>query len=126
MRIEKGDVVFLKNGTPALVRDVKKESGTAILDENLSEVQKQTARGIKNHLNENQRSSYNVSLKSVESDDKREEIESLHEVVQNLRSNKRTDQKVLKYLENELMHLMLREDYTPKNYEVKTDTLPQY
>jgi hypothetical protein len=92
----------------------------------LSEVQKQASRGVKNHLSENQRSSYNVTLKSVENDDKREEIEGLHEVVQNLRSNKRTDQKVLKYLENELMHLMLRENYTPKNYEVKMDSLPQY
>jgi hypothetical protein len=126
MRIEKGDVVFMKNGTPALVREVNKENGKAILDESLSEVQKQSSRGIKNYLNERQRASYNVTLNSVENDDKREEIEGLHEVVQNLRSNKRTDQKVLKYLENELMHLMLRENYTPKNYEVKTDTLPQY
>lgn len=126
MRIEKGDVVFLKNGTPALVKEVKQDGGRAILDENLSEVQKRTERGIKNYLSESQRASYNVTIKSIESEDKREEIEGLHEVVQNLRSNRRTDPKVLKYLENELMHLMLREKYTPKNYEVNMDTLPKY
>jgi hypothetical protein len=126
MRINKGDVVFLKNGTPALIKEVKKDGGHAILEESLAEVQKQTARGIKNHLNETQRSSYNTTIRSVENENKKDEIESLREVVQNLRSNKRTDQKVLKYLENELMHLMLREDYTPKNFEVNMDSLPQY
>lgn len=126
MRIVNGDVVFLRNGTPALVKEVNSETGKVILDYDLKNVQKVTEKGLKNHLTESQRASYNVTLREVESSDKKEEIQDLHEVIQNLRSNRRTDPKVLHYLENELMHRMLRENYTPPNFEVNKENLPQY
>ena len=126
MRITNGDVVFLRNGSPALVKEVNREAGKVLLDYDLKDVQKMTEHGLKNHLSENQRASYNVTLREVESSDKYEEIQDLHEVIQNLRANRRTDPKVLHYLENELMHRMHRENYTPPNFEVDMDNLPQY
>jgi hypothetical protein len=126
MRIVKGDVVFQRNGSPAVVKEVVRENGKVVLDYDLEKVQKTAERGLKNHLNEAQRASYNLTLKDVESSDKREEITDLYDAIQNLRANRRTDPKVLHYLENELMHRMHREKFTPQNYEVDLDTIPQY
>lgn len=126
MKMVNGDVIFLRNGAPAVVKNVDHSSGKVVLEEDLSKVQKQTENGLKNNLDESQRASYNVHLKSVEGDSKQEEIRNLYETILFLKDSRQADPKVLRYLENELMHRMLRDDYTPPNYQVDKRNLPQY
>lgn len=126
MRITKGDVVFQRNGSPAVVKDIEQDSRKVVLDENIDSVQKAAARGLKNNLNEAQREAFNITLKDVENSDKQQEISELYETIENLRSGKKTDPKVLRYLENELMHRMHRENFVPQNYRHDLDNFPQY
>ncbi|NBO37283.1 hypothetical protein EBU99_01735 [bacterium] len=126
MRIMKGDVVFQRDGSPALVKNVDVESGKVLLDYELGNIQKASEKGVKNSLEERQRSAYNLTLRDVESADKKEEIQNLYDVIDNLKTSRRSDPKLIRYLENELMHRMHRENYTPPNYEVDLENLPQY
>jgi len=126
MNLVNGDVVFLRNGAPAVVKNVDQSSGKVVLDDDLAKVQQQSEKGLKNHLDEKQRASYNVHLQSVEGDSKQEEIRNLYETILFLKDSRQVDPKVLRYLENELMHRMHRDDYTPPNYQVDMRNLPQY
>jgi hypothetical protein len=126
MKMVNGDIIFLSSGRPAVVKNVDYESGTVELENDLTKIQKQSEKGIKNNLDENQRSAYNVNLKSVEADSKQDEIQNLYELIQSYKESKRIDPKVLRYLENELMHRMLRDEYTPPNYQTDLRNIPQY
>jgi hypothetical protein len=126
MKMVNGDVIFLSTGRPAVVKNVDYESGTVELENDLAKIQKQSEKGIKNNLDEKQRSAYNVNLKSVEADSKKDEIQNLYELIQSYKESKRIDPKVLRYLENELMHRMLRDEHTPPNYQTDLRNIPQY
>ncbi|MFZ9521060.1 MAG: hypothetical protein ACO3A4_11350 [Silvanigrellaceae bacterium] len=126
MKMVNGDVIFLSNGRPAVVKKVEHELGTVELENDLSKIQKQADKGLKNTLDEKQRASYNVNLKNIESDSKQEEIQNLYEMIQSYKESKRIDPKVLHYLENELLHRMLRDQYSPPNYQTDLRNVPQY
>ncbi|NBW83385.1 hypothetical protein EBR21_16675 [bacterium] len=125
MKMVNGDVIFLGNGRPAVVKNVDYGAGTVELENDLAKIQKQAEGGIKNNLDEKQRAAYNVSLKNIESDSKKEEIQNLYDMIQSYKETKRVDPKVMRYLENELMHRMLRDEYTPPNYQTDLRNLAQ-
>jgi len=126
MRVMNGDVVFLRDGSPAVVKKVNPESGDVVLDYEVTKVQKHAQNGIKNSLDERQRSSYNLNLSQIKDETKQEEIQNLYDLIQDLKETKRIDPKVLHYLENELMHRMNRDKYVPPEYEVNFRNVPQY
>jgi hypothetical protein len=126
MRIVNGDVIYLRDGSPALVRNVNREAGEVVLDYDLRNVQKQAANGIKNGLDEQQRKAYESKLSEIKDDSKHEEIKNLYALIQFHKESKRVDPKVLHYLENELMHRMLRDNYVPENYQENLRNVPQY
>lgn len=126
VKIVNGDIIFLRNGTPAVVKNVDKSSGQVVLESEMSKVQQQAENGVKNSLDENQRESYNTNLSKIRDDSKQDEIQNLYELIQSHRQSKQIDPKVLRYLENELMHRMLRDDYTPPNFQVDLKNVPQY
>lgn len=125
MKITNGDIVFLRDGAPAVVKNVNHDDGKVVLERDLKKVQKQAEDGVINHLDEKQRASYKLSLNAVKDDTKQEEIQNLYDLIQNYRESKRIDPKVLHYLENELMHRMNRDGYTPPDYAVDLRNLPQ-
>lgn len=126
MKMVNGDIVFLRDGAPAVVKKVDHETGKVVLDNDITKVQKQVEKGLKNHLDERQRSAYNLNLNNIQDDSKQEEIQNLYDLIQNLKESKRADPKVLHYLENELLHRMHRDNYTPPNFEVDMRNLPNY
>ena len=126
MRIVNGDIIYLRDGSPAVVKKVSRESGQVISDDDIKSVQKQAEAGVKNGLDESQRNSFKVNLNLIKGDSKQEEIRNLYDLIQSHKDSKRIDPKVLNYLENELMHRMHRDNYMPENYEVNLRNVPQY
>ncbi|MEY4064613.1 MAG: hypothetical protein RIR26_821 [Pseudomonadota bacterium] len=126
MRILSGDIVFQRDGRPALVKTVNKEEGKVVLEQEIDQVQKSANRGIKNNLLQEQREAYNAVLEDVSNSDKHQEIRDLYGTIQKLKANKVGDSKVLRYLENELMHRMNREKYTPKEFEIDLENIPLF
>ncbi|NBX16861.1 MAG: hypothetical protein EBR09_05790 [Proteobacteria bacterium] len=126
MRILNGDIIYMRDGTPAVVKKVDGQNGTVNLDDKLQNVQKHAEGGVKNGLTEGQRKSFNVNLNLIKGDSKQEEIRNLYDLIQNHKDSKRIDPKVLHYLENELMHRMHRDNYVPEDYATDLRNVPQY
>lgn len=126
MRIVAGDIVFQRDGRPAMVKTVNKEQGKVVLEQDLDQVQKAAGRGIKNNLLQEQRDEYNSVLDDVANSDKRQEIRDLYGTIQKLKASKVGDSKVLRYLENELMHRMNRENYTPTEFATDLENIPLF
>jgi len=126
MKLTSGDVIFLGNGAPAVVAQVDRNSGSIVLERERAKVQEQVENGLKNHLDDSQRSFLNVSINSVKDDSTSKEIQNLYDLIQNYKESKKVDPKVLRYLENELMHRMHRDGHIPANFKVDLRNVPQY
>lgn len=122
MAIQTGDVLFTRQGRPALVTSRDPKSESVSLEQNLGKVQQATTLGIKNGLSPVQREDFESVRLSVVSGDKAEEIRGLRDRIRDLRE-RGGDQKVLHYLENELQHLVIREGIVPSDYMVNERTL---
>ena len=108
------------------MKTVNKEEGKVVLEQEIDQVQKAAGRGVKNNLQQDQREAYNAVLDDVSNTDKHQEIRDLYGTIQKLKSSKVGDSKVLRYLENELMHRMNRENYTPKEFEIDLENIPLF
>jgi hypothetical protein len=126
MRIVAGDIVFQRDGRPAVVKTVNKEQGKVVLEKDLDQVQEAASRGVKNNLLQEQRDEFNSVLDDVANSDKRQEIRDLYGTLQKLKASKVGDSKVLRYLENELMHRMNRENYTPTEFATDLENIPLF
>ncbi len=122
MTIHKGDVLFTRTGRPTLITSRNPKTGEVSTNEDLKTIAEKTRFGIKNGLNPDQRKSFESARTEVVSNDKKQEILKLRERIGQLKQEN-GDKKVVQYLENELQHLIIREDYVPSDYMVDERTL---
>jgi hypothetical protein len=78
--------------------------------------------GIKNGLTPEQRDTFESVRLGTMSQDKAEEIQRLRDQIKDLKE-KGGDKKVIRYLMNELQHLVVREGIVPRDYMVQERTL---
>lgn len=122
MTIQAGDILFSRVGRPVLVTSRDPDTESVNLQEDISQVQKAARLGIKNGLQPDQRDLFERTRLSVISDDKRQEILSLRDRIKEMKDSG-ADPKVMRYLENELQHLVVREGITPGDYRINERTL---
>lgn len=114
-----GDVIWNRQGQPALVTDKDPKKGTVHVNENLKDIQNHSRHGIQNGLTQRQRENYSSALDDIDdsSNHMKEQINQLMEKISQLKDNN-ADPRVLRYLENELQFLILENHYVPEKYEV--------
>lgn len=122
MSIHPGDILFTRNGRPAIVTSRNKETGEVTVDGDLKNVGKSAALGIKNGLTPEQRQSFESLRCASMSDDKKQEILDLRSRIAELKKGD-GDRKVIRYLENELQHLIVRENLMPSDYTINERAL---
>ena len=122
MSIHVGDILFTRQGRPALVTSRDGSNASVSLENNLSKVQEATEFGIKNGLNPEQRRVFESVRREALSPDIAEEIQRLRDRIREIKDTG-GDAKVLSYLENELQHLVIREGIVPRDYMVQERTL---
>lgn len=122
MSIHVGDILFTRQGLPAIVTSKDSSIASVSLEKNIGEVQKATEFGIKNGLDPEQRKTFESVRREALSPDKAEEIQRLRDRIRELKDTG-GDAKVLRYLENELQHLVIREGIIPRDYMVQERTL---
>lgn len=98
------------------------ETGDVTVDGDLKTVAKNAALGIKNGLTPEQRQSFESVRYASMSDDKKQEILDLRNRIAELRKGD-GDRKVIRYLENELQHLIVRENFVPLDGSINERTL---
>ena len=119
MSMHIGDVIWNRQGQPALVTEKDSKKDTIQVNRNLSDIQKHSLHSIQNGLTEKQRESYSKVVEDIDesSNHVKEEITLLMEKISQLKENK-TDPRVLRYLENELQFMILENHCVPEKYEV--------
>ncbi len=121
--ISPNDVLWNRNGDPVRIAERNDKNGKIILDSNFSKIQDTAKFGIKNGLEPPQKEAYATHLSNVENmDDRHQEIRDLHNKIDKLKQSN-TDPRVIKFLENELQYRIVREKFTPENFEVDPITL---
>jgi hypothetical protein len=122
LAINVGDVLFTRQGRPALVTARDPQTASVSLEQDLAKVQSHTTLGIKNGLTPEQRDTFESVRLGTMSQDKAEEIQRLRDQIKDLKE-KGGDKKVIRYLMNELQHLVVREGIVPRDYMVQERTL---
>jgi hypothetical protein len=114
-----GDVIWNRQGQPALVTEKDPKKGTVQINKNLNDIQNHSVHGIQNGLTERQRESYSKVVEDIDdsSSHAKEEISLLMEKISQLKENN-ADPRVLRYLENELQFMILENHCVPEKYEV--------
>lgn len=115
MSIMNGDVLFSRNADPVVVRSQEPGSNKVVLDDDRNLVREKTRFGVKNGLPEAAKEAFNTILSEVNNADAKREIDDLHSRINDLREAG-GNQRLIRYLEAELTHRMLKENYHPKNY----------
>ncbi len=121
--ISPNDVLWNRNGDPVRIAERNDKNGKIILDSNFSKIQDVSKFGIKNGLEPSQKDAYATNLSTIENmEDRHQEIRDLHSQIEKLKKGN-TDPRVIKFLENELQYRIVREKFTPENFEVNPITL---
>ncbi|KAB8031969.1 hypothetical protein [Fluviispira multicolorata] len=122
LAIVPNDIVWTRNGDPIRVEKTNPKTGKIILDPDFEKIQDTAQTGIKNGLEPKLKDAYKTSLSDIEGEEKRQEIRDLYAKIESLK-NGNTDQRVIKYLENELQYRIVREKFAPENFAVDPITL---
>jgi hypothetical protein len=122
MSIYLGDILFTRDGRPTLVTSRNASTGEVTTNGDLKTIAKSAQLGIKNGLTPEQRQSFESVRYAAMSEDKKQEILDLRNRINSLKKSD-GDRKVIRYLENELQHLIVREDYVPLDYTINERTL---
>lgn len=125
MGINIGDIVFTRDGRPVIVKGKDPKTGNVSIEPSLSEVAEASQNGIKNGLNESERAAWSAILSEVKDTDQRKEIDALHSKIETLKKENK-DARVIRYLQSELQHKMMRARYQPENVAVDPATLIAY
>lgn len=125
LAIQVGDIVFTRQGKPALVTGRDASNAAVSLDKDLSKVQQASSLGVKNGLSPQQRELFESVRKEAVSPDKYQEFVRLRDRIKELKE-RGSDATVLRYLENELQHLVIREGIAPRDYMVQEKTLVKF
>ena len=121
--ISPNDILWTRNGDPVRIADRNNKNGKIILDSGFENIQEVAQFGIRNGLEPNQKEAYLTTLSRVENlDDKNQEIRDLYSKITKMKMAN-SDPRVIKYLENELQYRIVREKFTPENFEVDALTL---
>jgi hypothetical protein len=121
--IAPNDILWNRNGDPVRIAERNDKNGKIILDTDFPKIQNTAKFGIKNGLEPEQKDAYATHLSGVENmDDRHQEIRDLYNKITKLKQGN-TDPRVIKYLENELQYRIVREKFTPENFEVDPITL---
>lgn len=119
--IQPGDVIFDRTGRPVVITSRNGKTAEVTIDSEINKVAEHARFGIKNGLSPEQRDSYEASREQSLSANKREEIGKLRERIRSMRESG-GDRLVIRYLENELQHLIVREDHVPNDYYLDEHT----
>ena len=119
MTIRVGDSVFIRNGTPAVVKNRDEISGLLSLDTKLGEVQDGTRHGFVNGLSIEDREAFNSLLDDVKSDsmDASQRVETLKGRLAEIESDP-TRHMLAKYVRAEMMHIMNSNGIRPREYSI--------
>ena len=121
--IAPNDILWNRNGDPVRIADRNNKNGKIVLDPDFAKIQETAKFGIKNGLEPDQKEAYATNLSGIENnDDRHQEIRDLYSKITKLKQSN-TDPRVIKYLENELQYRIVRENFTPEDFEVDPITL---
>lgn len=120
--IRPNDILWTRNGDPARVDKIDERTGDVVLDQDFKTIQNANTNGIKNGLTVSQRDAYKSVLTSAKNSDKKMEIQELYKKIRSLKEGN-ADQRVIKYLENELQFRIIRDSYVPDDFLVNPVTL---
>ncbi len=119
MTIRIGDTAFIRNGTPAVVKNRDEFSGLLTLDAELGEVQAATRHGFVNGLSPEDREAFDSLLDVVKSDtmDANDRVETLKLRLAEIESDP-TRHLLAKYVRAEMMHIMNSNGIKPREYSI--------
>ncbi|APJ03253.1 hypothetical protein [Silvanigrella aquatica] len=121
--IAPNDILWTRNGDPVRIAERNDKNGKIILDSDFDNIQETAKFGIRNGLEPNQKEAYLTTLSNQDNqDDRQQEIRDLYNQITKMK-HANADPRVIKYLENELQYRIVREKFTPENFEVDPLTL---
>ena len=119
MSIRVGDTVFIRDGSPGVVKGRDEYSGTLKLDAELKSVQEQTRNGIINGLPEDLRGKLNQIVDGIKesSADPKERVERLGGVLNELEKDP-TQITLARYVRGEMHFLMNTFGIKPREFSI--------
>ena len=119
MSIRIGDSVFIRNGTPAVVKDRDELSGNLTLDTDQAEMQNAVRHGFINGLSQQDRDDFNAVLDEVkdESLDPAQRVETLKEKLAEIETDP-SRHMLATYVRSEMMHIMNSHGIRPREYSI--------
>jgi hypothetical protein len=119
LSIRVGDTVFIRNGTPAVVKNRDEQTGVLTLDSDQKEVQTQTRNGITNGLSEENRAKLQEIMDAAkgETADPAERVERLKNALAEI-ENDPTQHTLARYLRGEMHFIMNSFGIKPREFSL--------
>jgi hypothetical protein len=118
--IRLGDAVFIRSGTPAIVKDRNPTTAQLLLDQDYEHVQEDMRHGYINGLSGETRAQLNEILDDVKgaTDDPRERVDAMQAKLTEIDGDP-TKLPLSRYLRAEMLHVMNAHNIKPKEYSVQ-------